>query len=170
MNTDEFTRPTRCGQKGFTLVEMVVVLVLLSLGVGLFAATYETKSKKRGDIYALRAILLMASHQSVFDSKHFGVHYSAATHSVALFQDVDEDNAFDNTDTLSTAFTLDPTAGVSILSSNGDTASNICFKKNGAVADLHSYTLTYVSGQTDTTKLLVIAASGQTFQQTGAGL
>jgi prepilin-type N-terminal cleavage/methylation domain-containing protein len=156
-------------QRGFTLVELMIIIVILGLGTGLFAASFEKKAKKRGDIYALKSMLLLASRQSVIDGLHFGIHYSASTHSVGMFQDHDEDNSFDNTDTLTRAFTLDPTASVTVVNSNNAAASDVCFKKNGAVANLLSYTVTYVGNQSDTTKLLVIAASGQTFQQIGNG-
>lgn len=160
----------RLSQKGYTLVELMIVIVVMGLGTGIFATTLTKKNHKRADTSAIKMILAQSSRQSIMEGKHYGIHYDAATRIVGLFKDVDEDDIFNGTDTLSTVIQLQSTATLNIVSSEGNAVEDICFKKNGAVAPELSYQLNYVNTLGDTAYLQVIAASGQTFEGSGSGL
>ena len=146
---------------GFTLVEMLIVMVLFSITSGLFAKSLLSKARKRADVEAVKSILDLASRRALIESKHFGINFDPSLKTASLFEDIAKDNIFNGTDTLTSLVKCNTLSGLAVVNESNVAATDICFKKNGAVSSNNSYLLTYVAPTGDTAKLQIIAASGR---------
>ncbi len=159
MNNQE-NRPLK-KQNGFTLVEVMVIMILLSIGTGVFAKGLLSKAKKRADVDALKALINLASRRSLIESKHFGVHFNPSANTIGLFEDKDKDNIFGGTDTLVSIVKCAFNSSLGLIDSKNVVATDLCFKKNGSVASDLSYQVNYVAPAGDSSKFQIIAASGR---------
>jgi prepilin-type N-terminal cleavage/methylation domain-containing protein len=148
-------------QAGFTLVEVMTVLVILSIGMALGARGLMSRTERRADVDAVKSMLNLASRRSLVESRHFGIHFNPTLKTAALFEDQNKDNLFDGTDTVVSLVKCNPNSGLGVVDVANVAATDVCFKKNGAVATDNSYQLTYVAPAGDTAKLQIIAASGR---------
>ncbi|MEO6095195.1 MAG: type II secretion system protein [Fibrobacteria bacterium] len=148
-------------QHGFTLVEMMVVLLIASLTSGMLAHSLLGRTKKAADLDAITALINLAARRSIVEARHFGVHFDSTLHTAGLFEDRNNDDRYNATDTLATIARLYPLSTVKVVASGADPMSDVCFKKNGATSSGNSFELKYVSSQKDTVKMTVIAASGR---------
>ncbi|MDB5048294.1 MAG: hypothetical protein JWO30_1365 [Fibrobacteres bacterium] len=148
-------------ERGFTLVEMMVVLLILSITTGVFAHSLLGRSKKAADVNAVKTLLNMAARRSIVEAKHFGVHFDSTLHTASLFVDRNEDNIFSGTDTLSSIAKLSPLGRLSMATTAAVAMGDVCFKKNGAVSSGDSFQITLVGVNGDSAKMQVIAASGR---------
>jgi prepilin-type N-terminal cleavage/methylation domain-containing protein len=148
-------------QRGFTLVEIMVVMLILAIATGAFAHSLLGRTKKTADLDAVKNLLNVAARRSIVEAKHFGVHFDSTLHTASLFVDRNEDDVFSGTDTLSSLAKLSPLGRLKVATTAAAPMADICFKKNGAVSSGASFELTYVGVNRDTAKLQVIAASGR---------
>jgi prepilin-type N-terminal cleavage/methylation domain-containing protein len=148
-------------ERGFTLVEMMVVLLIFSVSTAVFARSLLGRAKKAADVNAVKTLLNMAARRSVVESKHFGVHFDSALHTASLFVDRNGDDAFNGTDTLSSVARLSPLGKVTLSTTAAAPARDLCFKKNGAVSSGNSFELVLKGANGNSSRLLIIAASGR---------
>lgn len=151
----------RAGQGGFTLMETMTVMVIMSIGMGVYAKGLLSKAEKRADLDAVKSMLNLASRRSLVESKHFGIHFNSNLKTVALFEDQAKDNAFNGTDTVISLVKCNPNSAISLADIANVVTPDLCFKKNGAVSTDNSYELTYVAPSGDSAKIQIIAASGR---------
>jgi prepilin-type N-terminal cleavage/methylation domain-containing protein len=148
-------------ERGFTLVEMMVVLFIFSLSTAVFARSLLGRAKKSVDVNAVKSMLNLAARKSVVESKHFGVHFDSTLHTASLFVDRNDDDVFNGTDTLSSVARLSPLGKVDLSSTAASPTRDLCFKKNGAVSSGNSFEIVLKGANGDYSKLTVIAASGR---------
>ena len=148
-------------QKGLTLVELMVVLLLLGVSTSLMANSLISRSKKSADVDAIKSLLNLAARRSVIEAKHFGVHFDSTQHTASLFEDINNDDLYSGTDTLAMLAKLNPLTKVLIATTASVPLTDICFKKNGATSTGNSFEITYLPMKGDTVKMQVIAASGR---------
>ena len=148
-------------ERGFTLVELMIVMLVFSLTSTLFAHSLLSRTKKTADLDAVKALMTMAARRSVVEAKHFGVHFDSTLHTAGLFEDRNSDDLYNGTDTLCTLAKLYPLAQMRVKTTAAVTLTDICFKKNGATSSGNSFELRYVGTEGDTARMQVIAASGR---------
>jgi len=148
-------------QRGYTLVELMVVVVLLGIGTGLSARGLYSKAQKRVDIDAVKGLINLASRRSLIESKHFGIHFNPDQKTAGLFEDIGKDNIFNNSDTIVAMIKCNPNSNINFVDQSNSPAQDLCFKKNGGVSDDKSYQLTYLAAAGDSSKIQIIAASGR---------
>jgi prepilin-type N-terminal cleavage/methylation domain-containing protein len=148
-------------QGGFSLVELMTVITIMSIGTGIFAKSLLSKAQKRADVDAVKSMLTQASNQSLVRAKHFGIHFNLELKTAGIFEDLDKDNIFNGSDTVISYVRYNPNADLAVADADDVPTLDICFKKNGAVSSDNSYELTYVAATGDTAKLQIIAASGR---------
>jgi prepilin-type N-terminal cleavage/methylation domain-containing protein len=148
-------------QRGFTLVEMMVAVLILAVATGVFAHSLLGRSKRTADMDSVKNLLNLAARRSMVEGKHFGVHFDSTLHTASLFVDRNEDDAFSGTDTLSSLAKLSPLGRLRVATTASAATADLCFKKNGSTASGASFQITYVGAGRDTVKLQVIAASGR---------
>ncbi len=148
-------------ERGFSLVEMMVVLLILTATTTIFAHSLLGRAKKTADVTAVKTLLNLAARRSIVEAKHFGVHFDSTLHTASLFVDRNEDNVFNGTDTLSSIAKLSPLGSLKVAATSATPMTDICFKKNGAISSGDSFELTYLGVNGDSSKLQVIAASGR---------
>lgn len=148
-------------ERGFTLVEMMVVMLVLTLSTAVFAHSLLGRSRKTADVNSLKSLLNLAARRSIVEAKHFGVHIDSTRHIAALFEDRNSDDAYNGTDTLSSIAKLNPQGLLSMATTASAPGSDICFKKNGAVSSGNSFRIVLVGAAGDSSILQVIAASGR---------
>lgn len=147
--------------RGYTLVELMVVIVLLGIGTGVAARGIYSKTQKRVDVEAMKGLINLASRRSLIESKHFGIHFNPSTKTAGLFEDTGKDNIYNNSDTIISIIKCNPNSSLTFVDQSNNIASDICFKKNGAVSDDKSYQLSYLAPAGDSSKIQIIAASGR---------
>jgi prepilin-type N-terminal cleavage/methylation domain-containing protein len=148
-------------ERGFTLVEMMVALLLIGLGTAAFAGSFLGRSKRMADLEAVKSLIDLAARRSVVEARHFGVHFDSTLHTASLFEDRNNDDLFNGTDTLSSVARLYPLSKLKLATSGSASRSDICFKKNGSTSTGNSFELKYIGSTGDTTRLQIIAASGR---------
>ena len=148
-------------QAGFTLVEVLTVLIIFGIGSGMFVKGLLSKAQKRADVDAVKSLLDLASRRALIESKHFGIHFNPSLKTAGLFEDIGRDHIFNGSDTLVSLVKCNPLSGLAVVNEANVTATDICFKKNGAVSSDNSFQFTYVAPTGDTAKLQIIAASGR---------
>jgi prepilin-type N-terminal cleavage/methylation domain-containing protein len=151
----------KCGS-GFTLIEVLVVLVCLGLGTSILAGSLFKGTTRKADQQAYKSLLIMASKRSLNEASHYGVHYDSITGVIGLFEDLGSDGSFNGLDTLKSQYRLHSGTKISILDSDSLSAVDICFRKNGATSEEVSYAINMIRIEGDTATLQVIAASGIT--------
>jgi Tfp pilus assembly protein PilE len=154
----------RAASGGFTLIELMVFLAIMSMGTVLAARTLMNRAARREDVEAVKSMITLASRRSLTESRHFGVHYDSTNKTMGFFEDVSKDNIFNGYDTLSTIFKLDTLSTMRMVNSLGQSSKDMTFKKNGTLAPEISFQLDYVGRYHDTATLQIIAASGQVMQ------
>lgn len=162
--TDARATSGRTASSGFTLVELVVFLAIMSVGTVLAARTLINRAERREDVEAVKSMVTLASRRSLTESRHFGVHYDSTNQTIGLFEDIAKDNAFNGLDTLISIYKLDTLSKMRMVNSLGQSSKDMTFKKNGTLAPEISFQLDYVGHYKDTATLQVIAASGQVLQ------
>ncbi|HKP96570.1 MAG TPA: prepilin-type N-terminal cleavage/methylation domain-containing protein [Fibrobacteria bacterium] len=148
-------------QRGFTLVEMLVVLLVFSLATAVFAHSLLGRAKKSADVNAVKTLLSLAARRSIVEAKHFGVHFDSTLHTASLFVDRNGDDLYSGTDTLSSIARLSPLGRVDVATTAAAPMGDVCFKKNGAVSSGNSFEIVLVGVNGDSSKMQVIAASGR---------
>jgi prepilin-type N-terminal cleavage/methylation domain-containing protein len=148
-------------ERGFTLLELMAVMLVFSLTTVVFAHSLLGRSKKAADMNSVKTLLNLAARRSIVEAKHFGVHFDSTQHTVALFADRDNDDAYNHTDTLTSIAKLNPLGKLSMATTAAAPMSDICFKKNGAVSSGNSFQIVMVGANGDSSKMQIIAASGR---------
>jgi prepilin-type N-terminal cleavage/methylation domain-containing protein len=148
-------------QRGFTLVELMVVLLIASLTTGMLAHSLLARTKRSADLDAVKTLLNLAARRSVVEAKHFGVHFDSTLHTAGLFEDRNNDDHYNGTDTLATIAKLYPLSSLRVATTAAVAMSDVCFKKNGATSSGNSFELKYLGASGDTAKMQIIAASGR---------
>ena len=148
-------------ERGFTLVELMVVLLIASLATGMLAHSLLGRTKKAADLEAVKALINLAARRSVVEARHFGVHFDSTLHTAGLFEDRNNDDHYNGTDTLAAIARLYPLSTLRVATSGPAPMSDVCFKKNGATSSGNSFELKYIGAQGDTAKMTIIAASGR---------
>jgi Tfp pilus assembly protein FimT len=148
-------------QGGFTLPELMVILVFLGMGTALTAKTLINRAERRADVEDIKSIITLASRRSLVESRHFGVHYDSTLNTFGLFEDIAKDNSFNGVDTLISVVKMDKLAKLTMINSDGSSLKDMCFKKNGTLAPEISFQISYMGRYQDTTRFQVIAASGR---------
>jgi prepilin-type N-terminal cleavage/methylation domain-containing protein len=148
-------------ERGFTLVEMMVALLIIGLGMAALAGSFLGRSKRMADLEAVKSLIDLAARRSVVEARHFGVHFDSTLHTAGLFEDRNNDDRFNGTDTLSSVARLYPLSKLKMTTSGSASLADICFKKNGSTSSGNSFELKYIGSAGDTTRLQVIAASGR---------
>lgn len=148
-------------ERGFTLVEMMVALLLIGLGTAAFAGSFLGRSKRMADLEAVKSLIDIAARRSVVEARHFGVHFDSSLHTAGLFEDRNNDDRFSGTDTLSSIARLYPLSKLKLTTSGSVSLADVCFKKNGSTSSGNSFELKYISSTGDTARLQIIAASGR---------
>jgi prepilin-type N-terminal cleavage/methylation domain-containing protein len=148
-------------ERGFTLVELMVVLLIASLSTGMLAHSLLARTKRSADLDAVKTLLNLAARRSVVEAKHFGVHFDSTLHTAGLFEDRNNDDHYNGTDTLATIARLYPLSTLRVSTTAAVAMSDVCFKKNGATSSGNSFELNYLGARGDTTKMQIIAASGR---------
>ncbi|GEM_PF-6683352 len=148
-------------ERGFTLVELMIVLLIFCMTTTLFARNILGRTKKTADIDAVKSLVNMAARRSVVEAKHFGVHFDSTLHTAGLFEDRNTDDLYNGTDTLCSLAKLYPLSQLRIATTAAVSMTDICFKKNGATSSGNSFELKYVGEAGDTSTMQIIAASGR---------